>query len=177
MKIAYAAAIGVMAAFAATSALADDTLLNTPNAGAWNVYGQGQTVKNVHDNNVKGGGCKEVTVANATANTWDIGANVNIDQPIKKGDVLTFAAYIKLDSKDAAATASIPADIQINKAPYTAVIQGSFEVTNQWQLLYVAGTADQDYDKGAVVAALNIGGPPKVLCLGPAFVMDGGPAK
>ena len=177
MKIAIATLV-LAGSLTAAAAYADDTALNTPNAGAWNVYGQGQTIKNVHDNDVKGGGCKEVTISTATANTWDIGANVNIDQAYKQGDALTFAAYLKLDSKDPNATASIPATIQINKAPYTAVIQGTMDVTTQWQLLYIAGTADKDYDgKGATVAALNLGGEPKVICLGPAFVIDSGKAQ
>lgn len=168
-------ALTVAAAMLAAAAYAEDVPLNTPNAGAWNVYGAGQTVKNFKDDAVQGGGGKRVTVANATANVWDIGANVDVDKPYKKGDTLMFAAYLKLESKDANATADIPATIQINQAPYTAVIQGTMTVTTQWQLVYITGTADKDYaGKGATAATLNLGGQPKVIDLGPAFVLDQG---
>ncbi len=177
MKIAFAAltfALGL----AATAAWSEDTPLNQPDAGAWNVYGQGQTVKNVRDDAVQGGGYKRVTIANSTTNPWDIGANVEIDKPYQQGDSLTFAVWLRIESSDPNATISVPADIQINQAPYTAVIQGNVDVTTQWQLLYVTGTADKDYaGKGATVASLNIGGQPKVIDLGPAFVIDGGKAQ
>lgn len=169
---AFAAAV---TAFAAPALAADPVALNTPNAGAWNVYGAGQTVANFKDSNVEGGGGKRVTIANATTNPWDIGANVDVEKPYKKGDALMFAVYLKLESRDPNATVDIPATIQINKAPYTAVIQGTVTVTTQWQLLYINGVADKDYDgKGATAATLNLGGQAKVIDLGPAFVLDSG---
>ncbi len=179
MKFAFAAfAATATLTFGLTAAMAahaEDVPLNQPNAGAWNVYGAGQTVKDFRDNDVQGGGGKRVTVANATVNTYDIGANVEIDKPYKKGDALMFAVYLKLESKDPNATVDIPATIQINQAPYTAVVQGTVTVTTSWSLVYINGTADKDYaGKGATVAALSLGGQPKVIDLGPAFVLDQG---
>lgn len=169
------ASVFAAAVLIATPVLAEEQPLNKPSANAWNVYGPGQTVKGFKDDAVPGGGGRRVTIAKATTNTWDIGANVTVDEPIHKGDHLTFAAYLKIESKDDPnASVDIPATIQINQAPYTAIVQGTVHVTTAWSLVYISGVADKDYDgKGATAATLNLGGAPKVIDLGPAYVLGG----
>jgi hypothetical protein len=178
MKIQLAAALAAMSLLTTAPVLAqtadDPVVLNAPGAGAWNIYGAGQTHASFKDKDVQGGGGVRITVANATVNPWDVGMSTSIDKPIKAGDHLVVAVWAKAESQDANAVVMIPAAIGLAAAPYTQVISGQLKLTTAWQLLHFEGVSNADYAVGKVNLSLQLGGQPKKVDFGPAFVLDQG---
>ncbi|RYD48796.1 MAG: hypothetical protein EOP60_15020 [Sphingomonadales bacterium] len=171
MKYALLAIIAIAAPMAPAAAAAQDApTLNTPSAN-WNVYGPGQTHKAHKDKDVQGGGAMRVTIPSKPANVYDIGASTEIAKPIKKGDKLIFAFWVKLISGGVDGKSSLTAIIQRNTSPYDPIISGQVEITPAWKLVYVRGIANADYAAGTANAALSLGGAAHTFDLGPAFIM------
>jgi len=178
MKITLVSALAALSLLAAAPALAQTAdnpdILNAPGVGGWNIYGAGETHKTFKDDAVQGGGGVRVIVANATKNPWDIGMSTDIAKPIKVRDNLVLAVWARVDASDSADSVDIPAAIQLATAPYTPVFNGTLHLTKDWQLLHIEGIANADYPAGKVNVSLQLGGQPKKVDFGPAFVLDQG---
>ena len=171
MRYALLAIAAIAAPMAGVAVAAQDAkLLNVPSAN-WNVYGSGQTHKAHRDKNVQGGGAVRVAIPIKPANVWDIGASTAITKPIRKGDKLIFAFWVKLVSGGADGKSAVAAHIQRSSAPYDAIVTGQVELTGEWKLVHVRGIANADYPPGAANAALSLGGAAHTFDLGPAFIM------
>jgi hypothetical protein len=170
MKSLILAALAALCLTGAAAPQTADTLLNTPSAN-WNVYGAAQTHKGVRDKTVQGGGAMRVTLAAKPANAWDAGASNAIDKPIRKGDKLMLAVWVRLHAGGAGGTTEIAAAIQRSTAPYAPIVNGRLAVTPEWKLVHIQGVADADYPAGAANIALSLGTNAHVVDLGPAFVL------
>lgn len=166
-------AVAAIAAPVASTAIAQgagDQMLNTPSVN-WNVYGPGQTHKARKDAAVQGGGAVRVTIPAKPANMWDIGASTTIEKPIRKGDKLIFAFWVKLVSGGTDGKSTLAAHIQQNSAPFAPIVSGQVEITPEWKLVHVRGIAAADHAAGSANAALSLGGAAHTFDLGPAFIM------
>lgn len=156
----------------AVPALAQDDitkhLISNPNVGSWQIYGATQTNKKIKDAQVQGGTAIEAT-ATGVGESYASAAQVEINQKITKGDHIVCAVWLK--AKDPVST-TLHGRLQINSAPYTAVTEKDFAVTDQWQLATMEVDADKDYDKGKLVFAVHLNGAKHTVDLGPAFVLN-----
>jgi hypothetical protein len=152
-------------------ALADKVVNNT-NPASFQVYGLTPAPKVVGDKAVQGGKALRLPVTGA-GDAWSVGVNVPSMKPVKAGDRIVIAFYVRL-SKAEATTAKVNAQFQLSSAPYTAIFAKSFDATPDWQFLQLAGKADKDYPAGAVGAAFHINTGKHVLDLGPVAVLDMG---
>lgn len=172
MRIAVLAPLALLAcAIAIVPATAQDgELLNQPSAN-WNVYGPGQTHEGRTDKDVQGGGAIRVTIPAKPANVWDVGASTQISGPIRKGDTLMFAFWVRLVSEEPTARGKVAASIQQSKAPYGPIVGGELSFGTEWTLVQISGVANADYAPGDANAALSLGTAAQTVDLGPAFVM------
>ncbi|MBW8734384.1 MAG: hypothetical protein JF571_08775 [Asticcacaulis sp.] len=165
--------LGVISTVAVTApARAQDDitkhLASNPNVGSWQIYGAQQTNKKIKDPAVQGGTAIEAS-ASGVGESYASAAQVEVTQKIMKGDHIVCAVWLKAKTP---ATATLHGRLQINSAPYTAVMEKDFDITDQWQLMTVEGDADQDYDKGKLVFAVHLNGAKQTVDLGPAFVLN-----
>ncbi|ESQ76714.1 hypothetical protein [Asticcacaulis sp. AC402] len=155
-------------AFTAAPAFAEDKLINDPSSG-WQVYGQ-QTNKRVRDSAVQGGYAIEVKIPAKGANSWDSSAQTDITGDIKKGDKILAAVWLKSKTEDGQ-PARLNMRLQVNAAPYNALVESSQTVGAEWQLYSIQTVATQDYDKKTTVLVVHLGGAKQTVYMGPAFVL------
>ncbi len=147
--------------------------LNTPDARAWTIFGStSYALVPEGSSNVF-----EATIAKPSENTWDIGVTIPVTGAVKAGDRVTFAVRARLKAADPQTQLDIPAVLEGVKAPYGEALNGLMVVTTQWQWLRVTGVVTADHAAGTLNAALQIGGSMKVIDLGPAVIVDQGPAS
>jgi len=147
-------------------------LINNPNTASWIAYGS-QTSKKVSDSTVQGGAAFEVTVTQAGPQPYATAAQQDITGPIKKGDKLLIALWLKTTTPDNSPS-TLHVRMQLNAAPYTGIAEGDVTVGNAWKLYSVQGVADADHAKGTAALAVHLGNAKQVVDLGPAFVLDMG---
>ena len=155
----------------ADDALAEKVITNT-NPASFQAYGFTPAPKVIGDKDVQGGKALRLPVT-GEGNPWSMGVNVPLLKPVKAGDRLVIAFYVRL-SKAEASAAKVGAQLQLSAAPYTAIFAKSFDATAEWQFLQLAGKADKDYAAGAVGAAFHVNTGKHVLDLGPVAVLDMG---
>ena len=147
--------------------------LNTPDARAWTIFG----VKTYGLVPEGAGNIFEATIAKPTENTWDVGATIPVTGAVKAGDRIVFAVRARLKAADPDTQLDVPAVLEGVNAPYGEALNGTMVVTTQWQWLRVTGVVKADHAAGTLNAALQIGGAMKVIDLGPAVLVDQGPAS
>lgn len=170
MKLLVLAALAACLPASGALAQAKEEVLNEPSAN-WSVYGTGQTHKGRRDKEVQGGGAMRVTIAAKPANPWDAGASSPISKPIKKGDKLILAIWVRLISGGADGKTSIAAAIQRASAPYDPIVNGQVDLGPAWKLVHIEGTAQADFAAGTANVALSLGTAAHVIDLGPVYVM------
>jgi len=143
-------------------------LVNAP--GLYQIYGAKQTNKKAKDPAVQGGQEMKVTIAGG-GNPWDAAAQVEINQKVTKGDELECFVWLKAKS-DAGTPVRLHGRFQINAAPYRALSETDFNLTEEWVLYDLKAIADEDYDKGKLVFVIHLNTGKQVVDLGPAFVLN-----
>jgi hypothetical protein len=149
--------------------------INEPGT-AWSLYGPGQTSKVVKDKEVPGGEALRVTVGQKGANPWDAGAGYPVLKPIKAGDVIFAAIFMRAPNAKDGETVSVPGSgLGEAAAPYTPLAFKDFRVGNQWQAYYVSAKAAKSYARNTVRVSTQLAADRQVVDLGPAIVLDLGP--
>lgn len=149
-------------------------IINAPAPEGFAVYGVATKPGVVKDKNVQGGRALRVPIPAASDQPWSIGLTSGITQPVKKGDKLVVAAWVRASTLPDGATSAKIAAIQINlsKAPYTPVFQGQAEATGEWKMVHASGVADRDYAVGELTASLQLATGKQVFDIGPILVLD-----
>lgn len=147
-----------------------DHLINVNKVSAWSVYGDGQSTQQVACE-ASGKTCLRVALQGKRANPWDIGAMAPITGDIRKGDKLQVLVWARLDTDDAKAQATVPVSLQLNAAPYTAVVSGSALLTNKLEPVVLTGTSQVDQPAGSVALSVQIGQVGQPLWLSAPFVL------
>lgn len=184
LKVALALAAAVPALFAVPGIAQDqqsqeaalaEKVVNNTNPASFQAYGFASKPKLVKDEAVQGGRALRLPVS-GEGNPWSMGVNVPLLKPVKAGDRLVLAFYVRLDKAEGGATTAklARAQIQLSAAPYSALFGKGFDLTTEWQFLQVAGKADKDYPAGALSAAFHVNTGKHVVDLGPVAVLDMG---
>ncbi|GAA0734595.1 hypothetical protein [Sphingomonas japonica] len=150
----------------------EDQIVNNPRPDAFAPYGVKPKV--IKDAKVQFGKAMRIAVATANpAQPRNVGLNVPLSKPVKKGDKLVLAFWARAEKTEGGAPGKL-ANVQIQHAadPYTGLFGKPFEVGPEWQMQQVAGVADADYAAGALAASMHFGSAVQVIDLGPVFVLD-----
>jgi hypothetical protein len=178
--LAAAAALALAGASAPAFAADDITkqIIDAPSPQGFRVDGALATSEVRRDPAVQGGHALRVHIPNKGANPWDASVAIPIIKPIKAGDRLLMAFWARLEQGENGATTShLPYNaIQLTTAPYTSVMGGPVDITSEWKLYSLTGTADRDYKAGDVGGTIQLAAAKQVVDIGPVFVLDLGPA-
>jgi len=143
---------------------------------AYTFYGSGFTQKSMKDPNVPGGQFVRVDVSHKGDHPWDVGAQYAVTKPIKTGDVIFFAVYLRAPNLKDGETALVPGTgVGQAESPYTSVASMDMHVTNQWNVYYASAKATTGWQRGQVRASTQLAADKQVLDLGPLIVLDLGP--
>jgi hypothetical protein len=176
LLIAALCAAGVISSVSATAQEAKD-LINTPNAGAWSVFGPTQKTSKVKDNNVQGGGAMQVAISAPTAQAWQDSASAPVEGKITKGDKVLVVVWMKTVASENDAPGQANLRLQINSAPYTALAEQMQSVSKDWKMYALETVATQDYAKGSTNVSIHLGYAKQTLQLGPVLVFDMAPGQ
>jgi hypothetical protein len=171
-----APAVLVAAAVSAQQSSDDiaDKIINNPNPKAFAVYNAPDSAKVVEDESVQGGHALRVKIPGADAKPWSISLSDPILKPVKKGDKLVLAFYARaVESAAANGGAHLPNNsVQLAREPYTGVFGGPVDITPEWKMYSVEGTADRDYAAGDLSVSMHLASGKQTLEFGPIFVVD-----
>ncbi len=157
-------------AMARSSDPALDHLINSPKVSAWSVYGDGQSTQQVACE-ASGKTCLRVDLQGKRANPWDNGVIAPITGDIRKGDKLQVLVWMRLDTDDAKAKVSVPLSLQLNAAPYTALLSGVATLTSKLEPVVLNGTAQADQAAGTVMLSAHVGQVGQALWFSAPFVL------
>jgi len=143
---------------------------------AYVLYGQGFTQKVMKDPGLPGERFVRVDVSSKATHPWDVGAQYAVDKPIKPGDVVFFAVYMRAPNVKDGETASVPGTgVGQAEAPYASIATLDAHVTNQWNVYYASTKTAAGWPRGQARASLQLGADKQVIDLGPLIVLDLGP--
>jgi hypothetical protein len=128
------------------------------------------------DAGVQGGKALRIEIAGKGTNPWDAAVGGPIVKPVKAGDTLILAYWVRLEKGEkGATTATLPyAAIQLASAPYSTVISGSADIGPVWKLQQVSGKADKDYPANALKVTIQLATAKQTIDFGPIVVLDRG---
>jgi len=182
MKLPIALALGLLAAPlmlaapVAVEAQSDEEMarqmINDANPSTFNLYGINPAPKSVKDESVQGGRALKVKLPGG-GNPWDVGVSVPITKPVAAGDKIEMMFYAKLEKPaEGQAGGRIGAGIQLSKAPYSSFMTQNFDLTPEWKLYTLTGTADKDYPAGSINASFQLNTGKHMVALGIVAVFD-----
>lgn len=147
-----------------------DHLINSAKLSAWSVYGEGQSTSQVACE-ASGKTCLRVDLQGRRPNPWDNGVIAPITADIRKGDKLQVLVWMRLDTEDAKARAELPLSLQLNAAPYTALLSGTVTLTNKLEPVVLNGTAQDSHAAGTVMLSAQVGRLGRPIILSAPFVL------
>lgn len=151
-----------------------DKAVNTVHVNSWNVYGANQTHEIV-TSTVQGGHALRVNITAAGGNTWDVGAGSVSTKPVKAGDVLLLAVWMRAErAPEGRPTGTAIIRLQGNAEPYPDVVSAPVAPTGEWKLYFANAVADRDWAPGALGATVQLAGASQTIDLGPVFIFDMG---
>ncbi|MEA3058060.1 MAG: hypothetical protein QOF34_875 [Sphingomonadales bacterium] len=159
-----------LAAAAAQPADLASSIVNDP--GAPQVNG---AKASLHDDpKVQGGKAIRIQIAAKGKNVWDSSIGSPVTKPVKAGDQLVLAFWVRLEKgENGAATATLPYNaVQLASAPWSPLFNQSAEVGPEWKLVQIKGAADKDYAAGALTATMHLATARQTLDFGPIVILD-----
>ncbi|MDR7271268.1 endoglucanase [Pelomonas saccharophila] len=147
-----------------------DHLINVAKISAWSVYGEGQSTQQVACE-ASGKACLRVDLQGKRANPWDNGVIAPITADIRKGDKLQVLVWMRLDTEDAKAKVNVPVSLQLNAAPYTALLSGAATLTSKLEPVVLNGTAQENYAAGSVMLSAHVGQVGQPIWVSAPFVL------
>jgi hypothetical protein len=163
----------IVTPFAAAAAQPPDlatSIVNDP--GAPQVNG---AKASLHDDaKVQGGKAIRIQIPAKGKNVWDSSIGSAVTKPVKAGDQLVFAFWVRLEKgENGAPTATLPYNaVQLASAPWSPLFNQSAEIGPEWKLVEVKGTADKDYAAGALTATMHLATARQTVDFGPIVILD-----
>jgi hypothetical protein len=149
--------------------------VNTVLVSSWSVYGANQTHE-ILTATVQGGHALRVNVTAAGSHPWDVGAGSITTKPVKAGDVLLLAVWMRTERAPAGAeTGTAVIRLQGAAEPYPDVVSVPVVPTGEWKLHFANAVADRDWAPGQLGATVQLAGASQTIDLGPVFILDMGP--
>ncbi|VVT15128.1 conserved exported hypothetical protein [Sphingomonas sp. EC-HK361] len=159
------------AAEAAPSAA--DRIINDPRVPALTAYGLALPPQVRSDKDVQFGKALRISLS-GHPDFGRIGVISPTLKPVKKGDRIVIAFWARAEESPAGTPGRI-GRVQLEATPKVrAIFEKPFELTADWKMYQLSGTADQDYAPGALNAALHLDVQKQVLGIGPVFILDYG---
>ena len=150
-------------------------VINQPGT-AYTFYGPGLTTKPMKEPELPGAQFVRATNPQKGKNPWDAGGAYEINKPIKAGDVIFFAIFLRAPELKDGETAEMPGlGVSQNGAPYAAIAMMTARVTNQWRVYYASGKATANYARGQARIGFQLATDKQVIDFGPVFAVDLGP--
>ena len=187
MKLFAIAAAAASLAFVATPSVAQegapaparpsmlDRAVNNVLVSSFDVYGAGQT-HSIIESRVQGGQALRVDISAAGANLWDVGAGSVTTKPIRAGDVLLLAVWMRAERLPAGAeVARVNIRLQASTAPYAEIGSADVFVGPEWKMYFAQAVATMDFAPGAAAATIQLAAASQTIDLGPVFIFDFGP--
>ena len=115
--------------------------------------------------------CLRVDLQGKRANPWDNGVIAPVTADIKKGDKLQVLVWMRLDTDDAKAKVDGPLSLQLNAAPYTALVSGTVTLTHKLEPVVLNGTAQENQPAGSVMLSAHVGKVGQPLIVSAPFVL------
>lgn len=148
------------------------TLMNNPLNPEWQVYGQDYSTK-VVDAEITGAKAFQVRVKRAKANPYDIAAQGSVSEGVVAGETVLVAFWGRANTPDkTSGSGHVQFRLQLASAPYTGLVEGDVTMTEEWQIHYLSGVAQQDFQAGQLNASFNIGKYKQTLEFGQYYIMN-----
>ncbi|NJC42506.1 hypothetical protein GGQ87_002801 [Brevundimonas alba] len=181
-----ALALVVTLAAPAGSALAQDApaaarpsmlerAVNTVHVTSWSVYGPHETHE-ILEATVQGGHALRVNVSTPGANPWDTGAGSLTTKPVKAGDVMLLAVWLRTErAPEGSGGGRAIVRLQGSAEPYPEIGSAAVTPGGEWKLYFANGVAARDFAPGEMGATVQLAGASQTIDLGPVFILDMGP--
>ena len=144
-------------------------IINDPAAPQVN----GAKAKLRDDPAVQGGKALRIPVAAKAKNAWEVSIASPVTKPVKAGDQLVLAFWVRLEKGEAGPTATLPyAAIQMTSEPWTTVLAGSADIGPEWKLHEIRGKADKDYAANSVGVTIQLATAKQTIDFGPIIVVN-----
>jgi len=122
--------------------------VNDVRVSSWIIYGPNQTTSLI-ESSVQGGFAQRVDLSRAGANAWDVGAAAPTTKPIRSGDVLAVAVWIRTERAPVGnETGRVILRLQGNVEPYPEIATETLQPGGEWKLYFTQATATRDYAPG-----------------------------
>jgi hypothetical protein len=176
----FAAGLALASAILVPVALADVDIwtrtINNDSNGTWNIQPDkpkakyfavepAGTVPGDHAFRVK---------ATKGSNPWDVQANSPVAGAINQGDVIMLMYYARA-AEPAEGGSKLTARIQLNAAPYTAVMDMTSDISTEWKSYCAHRVASGTIGQKQGNVSIHLATAKQVIELGPVFVFDFGP--
>ena len=152
------------------------TILQIPSVDVWTSYGEG-AVKTVRAD-VPGGQARRFTISAKGANPWDAAIQAPNAVTVSAGDVIHASFWARASKlPKGKSVARVPTSLQKNAEPYTQISFENIDLTEEWQLVSIAGESPADYGMGGMVLNLQAAADKQVIEVGPVFINNLGPGS
>jgi hypothetical protein len=111
--------------------------------------------------------------ATQLANQWDKQATSPTGGDIAQGDTVMVMVLARAE-QPAEGGSRLPARLQLTSAPYTGLIDVTFNITGEWKAYCMSGVAQQAFPESGSNVALHLATANHTLDIGPVFVFNFG---
>lgn len=151
----------------------ESRIINDPRVASLTPYGLNLPPAVRTDKQVQFGKALRIAVS-GHPDFWRVGVITPTLKPVKKGDRIVIAFWARAAETQNGAPGKI-GRAQLEATPVVRTIfEKPFDVTPEWKMYQLTGTADQDYAAGGLNAALHLDVAKQVLDIGPVFILDYG---
>lgn len=152
-----------------------DRIANDPRVPALIAYGLNLPPQIRDDGGVQFGKALRISLS-GHPDFGRIGVITPTLKPVKKGDRVVIAFWARAEHTPDGQPGRI-GRVQLEATPVVrAIFEKWFELTPEWKMYQLSGTADMDYAPRALNAALHLDVQKQVLDLGPVFILNYGQA-
>lgn len=169
--------LGALCALLGSACLAQDEdlmsrMINKETNGTW--YFQPDTLKARHFKvpELPGGFAFRVK-AHQGANPWDVQASSPVAGAIGEGDVIMLTYYARA-GQPAEGGSRLTARIQVNSPPWTAVLESTAPITEDWQSYCAFRVSNASIPENKSSVSIHLATAKQVIELGPVFVFNFG---
>lgn len=146
-------------------------MINKDTNGSW--FSQPEKPKAKHLKADVLGGYAFRFKATKGANPWDLQANSPIAGAIKDGDVIMINYYARAE-EPAEGGSSLTVHIQLADAPYTAILQSTAKISQEWQSYCAFRVANASVAEKKSNVSVHLATAKQVIDLGPVMVFNFG---
>lgn len=155
-------------------ALFAQRLVNDPRADALRPYGQPIPPTVRTDKDVQFGKALRIQISSPTPEFGRVGAITPTLKPVKQGDRIVVVFWARAQKTQDGAPGRL-CRVQLEATPVVrSIFDATFDITPEWTMYKLSGTADRAYPAGALNAAFHLACAKQVIDIGPVFILDYG---